>query len=314
MHFFTDWEGPWIINDIAYELCIALFNNPEFFERLSQYDDYLAWIEKKQQAGDTLRLLAPFFVAAGLKNDEIRVISRQTARFVKDASEAIEFLQRKYKPVVISTSYMPYLEETTKLIGLKGDIYGTDFDPEKYEIEEKWKIWLLEKVDEIASLNNISLENPDREVVSYLNNLFQNEMRRTPFKRILDDVRVVGSKKKREIVMRYADERIIAVGDSISDVDMFDYAKEMGGAAVAFNGNEFALKHANVAIISESALSEALVIDIFLNYGFEGLMNIDRMEHPLSVDFEIYFEIDDSVIKRSEKMRKRIRGKAGELG
>ena len=317
MHFFTDWEGPWIINDIAYELCMSLFNNPEFFERLSQYDDYLFLVEKKQdyQAGDTLKLLAPFLVAANLKREELVEISKQTARFVKDSSEAMEFLQRKYRPVVISTSYLPYLEATAEILHVKGDIYGTEFDPEKYEIEEKWKRWLLEKVDEIASLNDIEVENPDGESVAYLNNLFWKELPKTPFKKVLDDVKVVGSKRKREIVESYREGIVITIGDSISDVEMFDYARRRGGLALSFNGNEFALKHANVALISESALSEALVVDVFVNHGMDGLKRIEEIDHPLSnVDFEIHFEIDEDVVKKSIKMRKSIRGKAGELG
>ena len=317
MHFFTDWEGPWIINDIAYELCISLFNNPEFFERLSQYDDYLYWVEKKPryQAGDTLKLLAPFFVAADLKKEEIIEISKQTARFVKDASEAMDFLQKRYKPVVISTSYLPYLEITTKILDVDGDVYGTEFDPEKYNIDDKWKKWLLKKVDEIASLNDIEIENPDKKSVSYLNNLFWKELQKTPFKKVLDDAKVIGSEKKREIVKSYGEGIVITIGDSISDIGMFDYARKKGGLALSFNGNKFALEHANVALISESALSEALVVDVFINYGMSGLKKIDEIDHPLSdVDFELYFEVNDNVIKKSLKMRKKIRGKAGELG
>ncbi len=315
MHFFTDWEGPWIINDIAYELCIALFNNPEFFERLSQYDDYLALVEKKPdyQAGETLKLLAPFFVAADLKNEEIREISRQTAKFIKDSHEAINFLQNKYKPVVISTSYKVYIEETAKILGLNGVIYGTEFNPEKYKIGKRWKKWLLKKIDEISALNDIDIENPDKEAINYLNELFWKEIPKTPFKKIFEDLEVVGSRKKREIVETFKEEKIVVIGDSISDVEMLDYAREMDGAAISFNGNEYALKHANIAIISESALSEAIIVDSFLKYGWRGLDKIE--EHPLcDTKFEIYFEIDDSVIKKSQKMRKRIRGKAGELG
>lgn len=138
MRFFTDWEGPWILNDIAYELCLAVFNNGEFFERLSQYDDYLM-LTGRSSAGSTLKLIAPFLVAAELKRDEIVKISRDLARFVPQAEEAMKFLCEKYEAVVISTSYEDYLKVTSEMLGVKGHLHGTSFDPEKYEIDERWK-------------------------------------------------------------------------------------------------------------------------------------------------------------------------------
>ncbi len=318
MHFFTDWEGPWILTDIAYELSMDLFENPEFFERLSQYDDYLAYMAKKPdyQAGETLKLLAPFLVAYGLKLSDIRRISEQKAIFVDDAEKAINILQKKYMPVVISTSYLEYLEVTAGMIGLRGDLHGTLFNPDRYEIDDSWKKWLLSKIDEIAGLDEIDAKDPDRKSVSYLDCLFWNEMRKTPFWAVMKDVNVVGSRRKREIVENYGERRIIVVGDSISDTDMFDYAKEVGGLAVSFNGNEYALRHASLALISNSAIAEAVVISEYLEGGIEAVKSIAESGHELleGISWKIYFEIDDDVVQKSIRMRRKLRGKAGDLG
>ncbi|WP_456477998.1 hypothetical protein [Geoglobus ahangari] len=318
MHLFTDWEGPWIVTDIAYELSLAMFNNRGFFERLSQYDDYLAYVEKRPgyQAGDTLKLLAPFLVAAELTREEMERISEQTASFVGDAEEAMRLLQKSFHPVVISTSYTIYLEKTARMIGVSGHLHGTPFDPEKYEIGGSWKRWLIEKVDEIACLNDIELDSPDMKSIDYLNNLFWKEMPETPFWKVMQDVKVVGSRRKREIAESYGDRRVIAIGDSISDIEMFDYARESGGLAMSFNGNEFALRHANLAVISESAFAEVLVAVAFAERGWDGVSELAENGHPLldSIKWEIHTEIDEWVIEKSIRMRKRLRGKAGELG
>lgn len=317
MHIFTDWEGPWILTDIAYELCIALFNNGEFFERLSQYDDYLAYIERREgyQAGDTLKLIAPFLVAGDLTAKELEIISEQTARFVPDAEKAMEMLMEKFRPVVISTSYTVYLKKTSLMIGVEGDLHGTYFNPNKYDVPEKWKRWLLEKVDEIASLEDIDIEERNFKSAEYLNNFFWKELRNTPFWEIMEDVSVVGSRKKREIAESYNENTVMAIGDSISDIEMFDYAREKGGLAMSFNGNEFALRHANLAVISESAIIEPLILMEFSENGFEGVERIEESGHDmLNFKYEIHFEIDEDVVKKSIKMRKRLRGKAGELG
>ena len=318
MHFFTDWEGPWILTDIAYELSVSLFENPEFFERLSQYDDYLAYKVKKPgyQAGDTLKLLAPFLVAGGLKLSELKKISKEKAVFVDDAGKAIEILQEKYVPVVVSTSYLEYLKTTAGMIGLEGDLHGTSFNPDRYRIDDRCKKWLLGKIDEISCLDEIDSENPDRKSVRFLDSLFWNEMRKTPFWSVMNDVSVVGSRRKREIVEEYGERSVVAVGDSISDIEMFDYAKKAGGIAVSFNGNEYALKHASIALISDSAIAEAVVIMEYLEGGIEALMDIAESGHDLldGVDWEIHFEINDDVLRKSIRMRRRLRGKAGDLG
>ena len=314
MKFFTDWEGPWILNDIAYELCVALFNNGEFFERLSQYDDYLM-LKRKSSAGNTLKLIAPFLVAADLKRREIIKISEDLARFVPQAKEAMGYLCEKYEAVVISTSYEDYLKTTAKMIGVRGFLHGTYFDPEKYEIDERWKRWLISKVDEIASLPEIDPKSPDERSVKYLDDLFK-EIEKSPFKKVLEDVRVVNASEKKRIVESYGEKRIVAIGDSISDVEMLKYARERG-LAIAFNGNEYAVREANVVIVSETAFSEALVVDLYLSGGFKAVKNFEKSEHELLEKIkntEIYFEVNDDVIERSEKMRRRLRGKVGELG
>ena len=51
----------------------------EFFARLSRYDDFLADVVQKPgyNAGDTLRLIAPFFVAFGLRDSDVQAFSAE---------------------------------------------------------------------------------------------------------------------------------------------------------------------------------------------------------------------------------------------
>lgn len=142
-------------------------------------------------------------------------------------------------------------------------------------------------------------------------------MERSPFKKVLEDVKVVDAKEKRRIMESYGERKVIAIGDSISDVEMLRAARRKG-LAVSFNGNGYAVREANVIIVSETALSEAMIVDLFLSKGFEAVKNYENSEHELLNEVmgktEIYFEASEDVIEKSEKMRKRLRGKVGELG
>jgi predicted HAD superfamily phosphohydrolase len=336
MFFFTDWEGPWVTTDFAYEATIAFFNNHEFFERLSQYDDYLSYIEKRRgyEAGDTLRLLAPFFVATSATSRELEELSK-FASFVPDAREAMLMLMPSSKPVVVSTAYMQFLK-SAEMIGVR-EIHGTEFRIDDYRVEEEEKKKILRAVDTIASLPEIAIkpgmkkedvDENSRKSIEWLNGFFY-ELMKTPFGRIVKEVNAVGGERKKRIVQgyveRYEIEEPIAIGDSISDHAMLEWVKKRG-IAIAFNGNEFAIKHANLAVVSNTAFGEAVTIKVFMESGSEGVRRLARdfcnLKPELArllqnSDVKIYWleDVDvNAVIEESIRMRKRLRGEAGKLG
>lgn len=192
--FFTDWEGPWILTDFALELSMAVFNNERFFRNLSLYDDYLAYEVKREgyEAGYTLKLLAPFLLAAEVTDEEMRKIAELTARFVPDAKKAMMKLQKNWTPIVISTSYLQYLEETASMIGIEGHLHGTEVDFESIRLSESTKRNLLALIDEIASLRGERLYRKLDEVFAMKD-----------VAEVLESVKAIGAGEKAEIVRAY---------------------------------------------------------------------------------------------------------------
>ena len=71
--FITDCEGPLTLNDNAFEISAKFIQDGgELFKVLSLYDDYLVDIVKKEnyKAGNTLKLILPFFVVENLSNSD----------------------------------------------------------------------------------------------------------------------------------------------------------------------------------------------------------------------------------------------------
>jgi predicted HAD superfamily phosphohydrolase len=324
--FFTDWEGPWVTTDFAYEIAKAFLRNTVFFERLSQYDDYLAYVERKSnyEAGDTLKLLSPFIYASGITSRQLRELSRKVVNFIPDAREAIS--QIKSTPVVISTAYKQFVEESTKMLGVYENVHGTEFDIEGYEIPEEEKRIVRESIEIIAQLPEIKIK-PDKwfdkiddkskESIFWLNNFFWRKLEHSNFGRMIEDVNAVGGVRKKEIVQRYVEERnldeVIAIGDSISDHAMLKWVRDRG-VAVSFNGNEYAIENSNVAVISNTAFGEAAVLDAFINYGVEGVIKLVKHENTEILKTAIEDVDIKAVIEESIKMRKKLRGEAGKLG
>ncbi len=306
---FTDWEGPWVLTDFAYECAMAFFNSYEFFERLSQYDDYLVLVEKREdyEAGDTLRLLAVFLVANDVGSDELRDLAEKVLRYTPDAEDAVKELKN---PIVISTSYEQFLEVSAKSLGLK--YYCTSFKPENYNLSQSLKKEIVEAVEIIANLPEIRIPPDDRTLraVNWLNDFFWNKLQKTEAGKILRDVKAVGGKRKLEVVLKYKPKKPIVIGDSISDKDMLSYAKERG-VAISFNGNEFALVNSNLAIIAESAFAEVDVVSRCLSEGLDWIRICENVRGGKvcrvdRLDFE-------ELLNESKAMRAKLRGLAGYL-
>jgi len=306
---FTDWEGPWVLTDFAYECAIAFFNSYEFFERLSQYDDYLVLIERRDdyEAGDTLRLLAVFLVANDVSNEELKDLAEKVLKYTPDAEDAIKEIEN---PIVISTSYEQFLEVSAKPLNLK--YYSTKFYPEKYKLNSDLKRDILEAVEIIANLPEIIVP-PDKKsliAVNWLNEFFWKKLAKTEAGRIINDVKAVGGKRKLEVVLNYEPEKPIVIGDSISDKDMLSYARKKG-IAISFNGNEFALENSDLAIIAESAFAEVDVVRRCLSEGVDWIETCENVRGGKVCRID---KLDfNELLNESKVMRSKLRGLAGYL-
>jgi len=86
--FITDCEGPLTLNDNAFELSAKFIENgDELFKILSLYDDYLVDVVKKEnyKAGNTLKLILPFFVVENIKNRDMIDFSQNNIYSVADS-------------------------------------------------------------------------------------------------------------------------------------------------------------------------------------------------------------------------------------
>ena len=121
------------------------------------------------------------------------------------------------------------------------------------------------------------------------------------------------------------------------------FARENGGIAISFNGNEYPLKVAQIAIVSPSAIATILVCDVYVKYDKNKVLEFIR-DYNNSNDYnklfeEYYIDSDiqkeffsnftdkypliqivsddnyETILKESKQMRNTLRGQdIGELG
>ena len=111
--FITDCEGPLTLNDNAFELAANFIEDGgELFKILSLYDDYLVDVVHKEnyKAGNTLKLILPFFVVENLENSDLVEFSQKHIYSVSDSKFLLEYLKGTMNTYIVSTSYGQYIE------------------------------------------------------------------------------------------------------------------------------------------------------------------------------------------------------------
>jgi energy-converting hydrogenase A subunit R len=162
--------------------------------------------------------------------------------------------------------------------------------------------------------------------------------------KFLTDVVAIGGEQKaeaiRDIIKHLGTELkdVLYVGDSITDLEAFKLVHTNGGLAVSFNGNSYAVREAEVAILSDSNLVTAVIADLFCKLGKKqtlkalsswsyDVLNKHKVDEALLKQLlALYPDVlpkvqivtiknMESLIKESSEFRKNIRGVAvGRLG
>ena len=161
---------------------------------------------------------------------------------------------------------------------------------------------------------------------------------------IFSEVKAVGGEQKAQAILDITKKLqvplsgVMYVGDSITDVQAFQLVRENGGFTVSFNGNNYAVKNAEVSVMSENNFVIAVVADVFLRHGkAQALKTVENwapetlrtspansllLNHLFSLFPKALPKVQivtaanmESLSKESSEFRKKVRGEAvGQLG
>ncbi len=354
----SDCEGPISKNDNAYELCAHFIpDGGKLFTNISKYDDVLADVLRKPgyAAGSTLKLILPFFKAYDVTDRQMEEYSAQNILLLPQTQETLNFIQEYAEVFIVSTSYEHYIKALCKALDFPYDhTYCTKVALDQYSISPQEKERLKAFGQEIAKMPLIQIpkdartaadfSSSDQIVIARLDEIFWNEIPKMEAGKLLAEVTTVGGEQKAEAI-RDATARlgiklseVMYVGDSITDVEAFKLVRKFGGLAVSFNGNSYAVKNADVAVMAEDNLVTAVLADRFCRLGKDQALKVlgywcksAVQESGVSVALLkqlwvaypgtlprvelVSMRNVDSLVKESSEFRKNVRGVAiGRLG
>jgi len=300
MIFISDCEGPISKNDNAFELTSYFVpDGAHFFALISKYDDVLADVVKKPgyKAGNTLRLIIPFLKAHGATNEKIREYSSRNVLLVPGAGDTLRFVKDIMPSFIVSTSYEQYISSLCNLVGFPyGNVYCTKLDIDKYEISEK-ELAMLRKIREkISTMEMIEIPEKarfvddfsqrDQETIQRLDEIFWEEIPRMESGKMLKEVNPVGGYEKAKAVQDIVEkldsrlENVMYVGDSITDVPPFQLVRENGGLTISFNGNEYAIREAEIAVLSGNTIVTSVLAEVFSRFGKNHVIRLVKEWNP----------------------------------
>ncbi|MDQ7782741.1 MAG: hypothetical protein RDU20_07670 [Desulfomonilaceae bacterium] len=325
--FVSDCEGPITKNDNAAELADAFIpKGDRFFGKISLYDDYLAEVVRKPgyKAGDTLRLILPFFKAFGLDDNNMIKFSRRNIEMIPQADCMLREILDIVPAYVVSTSYSPYIRAVCDALGFPVmNTYSTAVSLDKYELIQSEKKLLRELHARIVDLPDFSipahassaddLSEADRATVRVLDEIFWTTLSSMRINRMIEEVNPIGGREKAMAIEKIRDREgadlrdVFYVGDSITDVEAFRLVRSGGGMALSFNGNDWAVREASFAVTAQTALPIGWLAMLFVNQGTRGFQ--DLMMGEISPDST------QRIADMSCRVRKSVRTeKIGSLG
>ena len=355
--FISDCEGPISKNDNAYELAQNFIpNGDKLFVNISRYDDVLADILHKPEysAGATLKLILPFFKAYGVTDGQMNGYSTQNIVLIPDSQITLKHVQRLAHTFIVSTSYEHYIRALCKATAFPfHNTYCTRVSLDKTAVTPQEKEHLREVAQEIAEMPRIKISKgakamedfsqSDQALIQRLDEVFWSLIPKMFVGKFLVDVTTVGGEQKAEAV-RTAVKRsgadladVMYVGDSITDAEAFKLVRSNGGLTLSFNGNGYAVRTAETAVLSESSLVTAAIADVFSRFGREKALSVIedwsfRALKEGDVDASLLGklaklypdalpkakivtpQIMESLAKESSEFRGKVRGEVGRLG
>ncbi len=268
--FITDCEGPLTLNDNAFEVAEKFIpEGGKFFKILSKYDDCLVEANHPgYHAGDTLKLIAPFFKAYDVNNQDLINYSRKNVNLVYGADNTLNYVKDKVHSFIVSTSYGQYIQALCDNTHFPYDnTVHTHLDLDNIPINEKDKQELKIFHDDILKLNPQDIDQFHK-----LDQIFFDKLPKMDIYDLVKTVDTVGGEGKRQAVKRILKREdlpannLMYMGDSITDVEPLEFAKKNGGLAIAFNGNSYAIEAADIAIISDNTIVTSLLVDLHARY------------------------------------------------
>jgi len=233
----------------------------------------------------------PFLKAYGVTDKQMEEFSAQHLILIANSEDTMQHVSAVASAFIVSTSYEHYIKALCKAVAFPFEnTYCTKLTLDKYALTEKEKKQLKKIAKEIAQMPMIAIppaaktiedfSAADQKTIGRLDTIFWSEIAGLKLGRIFSEVTTVGGRQKAAAIedalakLSVTLIDVMYVGDSITDVEAFQLVRQNGGLTVSFNGNNYALRNAEIAVLSENSIVTAVIADVFCRQGKQAALNL----------------------------------------
>lgn len=325
--YITHCEGPVSQNDSIRELCENFIpQGGQLFRLFSQFDDYLAKVEKVtgNKWGHAPLYILPFFKAAGVTDRAIRDFFLTHTAIMKGASESLASIREIMDIYMVSTSYSHFTNEIARHTGIEpASVFSTSISFDSYDMTDQERNIFINHQHLLSQLPPIIWDetgavHPETQfsVDSIKSFLFEQLPALSVYK-WMGAAKAVRHVEKAGTILDIARQKgvplsdVMYVGGNTSDIEALALVKNNGGLAVSFNGNYAAIMNAEYIVISRET---DILRELASTFDASGKKDIPEGTVNKSAFVSLHESCEiENVIMLSENTRKELREEARRL-
>ena len=326
-------------------------NGRNFFDVLERYDMLTSYVLNREDAtsGSYYKWCVPFLKAFGTTDHSLYKTLKDRVELMPNASRTMKYISDMLPTYITTESYehgmmevmdrlnAPLCDMSCTNLCMDQSLMGRVESRNVREVSKKVSCMTVPK--KFYELNvPTELYNDDIEIIRTLDQVITNEIPEAGAMSLMESTEAMTSHKK---AYRMLDVRrltgidlnnVMYIGSASTDFQPMDLVRDSSGLSIAYNGEEFAVRGCNVAILSEDTTVASLFAQMFTDKGplaaYELAKNWSReylenmsfpdvnlirtflREHP--DELPKVYAVDDSnvdkVSKESDKFRKKLLG------
>lgn len=290
-------QGFLTARNAARDLCERFIpKGGKFYDLIDRYvlvTSYVLNRENRGRATDTVQMVAPFLRAFGVADYDIMEFYRQNLTPVGGAKETVRYIMDMMPVFMDSCMYEHAMDVLCEKLGIPGAVAGStnlDLSDRTCDLprQECWDLRTIAKdVVELPMPRDkyelhvpLELSAAETRMIAALDDVFLNKLNGTAAAEIISNTTSMGANEKAYTLLDIRKttgvdlDGTVYIGGDLIDYQVMDLVKDGDGLSMAFNGGEFAVHGANVAVLSKDCTVAAVLTAEFYSSGIQGVFDL----------------------------------------
>lgn len=289
--FITSCWGFLTRNNGTRDICERFIRNGgHFYDIISRYDSLCAYILSRDEgdSGSLLKMVAPFLKAFGASDLQIHNTSSESLELMPEAGHTMRYALNIMPGFITTGLYEHDVMNICEALGIPmGNISFTGLSLDSEDMNRQEGRILRDMASDITSLRLPRTEYPlnvpmeldplDSKVLKVLDKVVEDMKSLDASQSIMRSMSSIGSSEKAYTLLEIRRRTSVDldgtayVGSHTSDYQAMELVNESGGLSISFNGDDFAVRGSNIAVLSNDCTVAGVLLQEFYNSGIEAV-------------------------------------------